>query len=148
MVCLAGGQENRRWRESEPSAGIIDSQSLRAAETVAAGSRGYDAAKKVQATKRHIIVAPLGLLPVVTAASVQDRDGVQPALQRLRDCYEPITPIRADSAHAGKLVTWAQNHAQLTLQIVKRSDDVSGFVVLPRRRIAGFDLRRQGSGTA
>ncbi|MFC5827263.1 transposase [Nonomuraea insulae] len=112
-----------------------DSQSLRAAETVAAGSRGYDAAKKVQGTKRHIIVDTLGLLLVVivTAASVQDRDGAKRALALLRDWYERITLIWADSAYAGKLVTWAQKHVQLTLEIVKRSDDVSGFVILPRR---------------
>jgi transposase len=122
-------------REPEPSAGIIDSQSLRAAETVATSSRGYDAAKKVQGTKRHIIVDTLGLLLVVivTAAGIQDRDGAKPALERLRDWYERITLIWADSAYAGKLVTWAQKHVQLTLEIVKRSDDVSGFVILPRR---------------
>ncbi|WP_344990791.1 IS5 family transposase [Nonomuraea helvata] len=121
-------------REPEPSAGIIDSQSLRAAETVAAGSRGYDAAKKVQGTKRHVIVDTLGLLLVVivTAASVQDRDGAKPALARLRDWYERIALIWADSAYAGKLVTWAKKHVRLTVEIVKRSDDVSGFVVLPR----------------
>ncbi|NUW42458.1 transposase [Nonomuraea rhodomycinica] len=67
-------------REPEPSAGIIDSQSLRAAETVAATSRGYDAAKKVQGTKRHVIVDTLSLLLVVivTAASIQDRDADHP----------------------------------------------------------------------
>lgn len=70
----------------------VASQSLRAAETVAAGSRGYDAAKKVQGTNRHVIVDTLGLLLVVTvtAASVQDRDGAKPALARLRDWYERI----------------------------------------------------------
>ncbi|MGJ6969688.1 IS5 family transposase [Streptosporangium sp. G11] len=121
-------------RQAEPSAGIIDSQSLRAAETVATSSRGYDAAKKVQGTKRHIVVDTLGLLVVmVTAAGVQDRDGAKPALERLRDWYERISLIWADSAYAGKLVTWAQKHVRLTLEIVKRSDDVSGFVVLPRR---------------
>ncbi|MFF3670876.1 transposase [Microtetraspora malaysiensis] len=41
--------------------------------------------------------------------------------------------IWADSAYAGKLITWAKKHVQLTLEIVKRSDDVSGFVALPRR---------------
>ncbi|HEX4811162.1 MAG TPA: transposase [Nonomuraea sp.] len=77
----------------------------------------------------------LGLLlvVVVTAASVQDRDGVKPALARLRDWYERITLIWADSSYAGKLVTWAQKRLRLTLEIVKRSDDVSGLVVLPRR---------------
>ncbi|MFI7638438.1 IS5 family transposase [Nonomuraea sp. NPDC049400] len=121
--------------EPEPSAGIIDSQSLRTAETVAATSRGYDAAKEGKGRKRHVIVATLGLLlaVIVTAAGIQDRDGAGPALERLRDWYERITPIRADGAYAGKLVTWAKKHVRLTLEIVKCTDDVSGFVVQPRR---------------
>ena len=64
-------------RKAEPSAGIIDSQSLRGADTVGKDTRGYDAGKKVQGRKRHIVTDTLGLLlvVVVTAASVQDRDG-------------------------------------------------------------------------
>ncbi|MGP3921230.1 transposase [Nonomuraea sp. 10N515B] len=80
---------------------------MRAAETVAAGSRGYDAANyQVQGTERHVIVDTLSLLLVVivTAAGVQDRDGAKPALARLHDWYERITLIWADSAYAGKLV--------------------------------------------
>jgi transposase len=56
--------------------------------------------------------------------------------------YERITLIWVDSAYAGKLVTWAQKHAQLTLQIVKRSDDMMGFVVLPRRWVVERTLSR------
>jgi transposase len=120
-------------REPEPSAGIIDSQSLRAAKTVARDSRGYDAAKNVQGTKRHIIVDTLGLLLVVivTAASAQDRDGAEPALERLHDWYERISLVWADSAYAGKLVSWAEKHVQVTLEIIRRHDDIKGFVVLP-----------------
>jgi transposase len=122
-------------RAAEPTAAIIDSQSVRAAETVGAGSRGYDAGKTVQGRKRHVIVDTLGLVLVVmvTAANIQDRDGARPVLERLRDWYERITLIWADGGYAGKLVTWAKEMLQLTLEIVKRSDDVSGFIVLPRR---------------
>ena len=62
-------------REPDPTAAIIDSQSVRAAETVARASRGYDAGKKVNGRKRHIAVDTIGLLLVVavSAASVQDR---------------------------------------------------------------------------
>ncbi|NBE97509.1 transposase [Nonomuraea sp. KC401] len=79
------------------------------------------------------VAVTLGLLLVVivTAASVQDRDGAKPALERLRDWYERIKLVRAGSAYAGKLVTWARKHVRLALEIVKRGDDVSGFVVLP-----------------
>src|SRR6266516_4484775 len=63
-------------RQPQPSAAIIDSQSVRAADTVAKASRGFDAGKKVNGRKRHIAVDTLGLLLaiVVTAASIQDRD--------------------------------------------------------------------------
>ncbi len=75
--------------------------------------RSWDAGKKVNGTKRHVAVDTLGLLLVVlvTAASVQDRDG----------------------GYAGRLVTWAKARLALTVEIVKRSDDMTGFVVLPRR---------------
>lgn len=122
-------------REAEPSAAVIDSQSVRAAETVGADTRGWDAGKKVGGRKRHVIVDTIGLLLVVlvTAASVQDRDGARPALAFLRELYERIILVWADGGYAGKLVAWAKERLQLTLEIVKRSDDVKGFVVLPRR---------------
>jgi transposase len=67
-------------RNRAPSGAIIDSQSVRAADTVPKQSRGFDAAKKVNGRKRHLAVDTLGLLLVVlvTAASVQDRDGARP----------------------------------------------------------------------
>ena len=122
-------------RDVEPTAAVIDSQSVRAAETVGAGSRGYDAGKKVAGRKRHVITDCLGLLLVVlvTAASVQDRDGARPALERLRDLFEKITLVWADGIYAGRLVGWAKEKLGLVLEIVKRRDDVKGFVVLPRR---------------
>ena len=64
-------------RDPLPTAAVIDSQSVKAAETVGAARRGYDAGKKINGVKRHVAVDTLGLLLVVmvTAASVQDRDG-------------------------------------------------------------------------
>jgi transposase len=122
-------------REPEPTAAVIDSQSLRAAETVGAGQRGYDAGKRTNGTKRHIAVDVLGLLlaVVVTGAGVQDRDGARPLLERLRAACLRVALVWADSAYAGVLVTWALEQLRLTLQIVRRTDDMQGFVVLPRR---------------
>jgi transposase len=67
----------KEGRNATPSAGIVDSQSLRGADTVGCATRGYDAGKKVNGRKRHIVVDTLGLLmvTVVTAANLQDRDG-------------------------------------------------------------------------
>jgi len=125
----------REGRAAAPSAAIIDSASVRAAETVGAASRGYDAGKKINGRKRHIAVDTLGLLlcVLVTAASVQDRDGAKPLLELLTASFRRIRLVWADGGYAGKLVVWATEHVRLRLQVVKRSDDATGFVVLPRR---------------
>lgn len=125
----------REGRAAAPSAAVIDSASVRAAETVGAASRGYDAGKKINGRKRHIAVDTLGLLlcVLVTAASVQDRDGARPLLERLTTSCRRIRLVWADGGYAGQLVAWAAQRLRLRLQIVKRSDDASGFVVLPRR---------------
>jgi transposase len=125
----------REGRAAAPSAAIIDSASVKAAETVGAASRGYDAGKKINGRKRHIAVDTLGLLLciLVTAASVQDRDGAKPLLELLAASFRRIRLVWADGGYAGKLVVWATEHFRLRLQVVKRSDDATGFVVLPRR---------------
>ncbi|WP_327166646.1 transposase [Streptomyces zaomyceticus] len=73
---LRGKVREREGREAEPTAGIIDAQSVRAAATVPAASRGYDDGKKVPGRKRHIVTDTLGMLlaVVVTAANIGDRD--------------------------------------------------------------------------
>ncbi len=74
-----------RAGQAEPSAGIIDSQSVKGADTVGRDSRGYDANKKINGRKRFIVTDTLGLLLVVCvmAASVQDRDGAKTTLLSL-----------------------------------------------------------------
>ncbi|GGO06762.1 hypothetical protein GCM10011574_19640 [Microbispora bryophytorum] len=121
-----------------PTAGCIDSQTVKAAEIVGAAACGYDAGKKIKGQKRHIAVDTLGLLlcVIVTAASVQDRDGAHPLLARLREKFSTIALVWADGGYAGRLLTWARDVLRLTVTIVKRSDDVRGFVVLPRRWVA------------
>ncbi|MGW3513442.1 transposase, partial [Streptomyces sp. NPDC000994] len=123
-------------RDREPSAAVIDSQSVRAAETVGADSRGWDAGKKVGGRKRHVIVDTIGMVLVVlvTAANVQDRDGARPALELLRDLYERVVLVWADGGYAGKLVDWAKDKVHVALEIVKRSDDAKGFVKFPHDR--------------
>lgn len=122
-------------RAAAPSAAIIDSQSVKAAETVARSGRGYDAGKKINGRKRHIAVDTMGLLlcVLVTAASTQDRDGARPLLEQLAASFRRIQLIWADGGYAGKLVEWTRTTLKITLQIVKRSDNTVGFTVLPRR---------------
>jgi transposase len=122
-------------RTAAPTAAVIDSQSVRAAEEVARTSRGYDAGKKVQGRKRHIAVDTIGLLltVLITAASVQDRDAAKPLLWNLRKAFPTVKLAWADGGYAGKLVTWAKTALKLTVEIVKRPDDLHTFKVLPRR---------------
>ena len=122
-------------RTPGPTAAVIDSQSVKAAEEVARASRGYDAGKKINGRERHIAVDVLGLLltVLVTAADVQDRDGAKPLLWNLRRAFPTVKLTWADGGYAGKLVAWAKTALKLTLQIVKRPDDLHVFKVLPRR---------------
>jgi transposase len=131
QVRIAGG------RDLAPSAGVLDAQSVLTGE--GGQARGYDAGKRTRGRKRHIVTGTLGLLlaVMVTSASVQDRHGGKAILERLAARYPGITLIWADAGYASKidsgLVTWARTAIGIVLEIVKRSDDVTGFQVLPRR---------------
>jgi transposase len=122
-------------RAAEPTAAVIDSQSVRAAATVPKASRGWDNAKKVNGRKRHIAVDTTGLLleVLVTPASTQDRDAARPLLFNLRRSRRRIRLAWADGGYTGKLQPWAATYLKLTVQIVKRPDDLHTFAVLPRR---------------
>ena len=73
------------------------------------------------------------LAVLVTAASVQDRDAGHRLVALLRERFSTITLVWADGGYAGRLVAWATAVLALSVTIVKRTDNVSGFVVLPRR---------------
>jgi putative transposase len=122
-------------RAAQPTAALIDSQSVRAAETVDAGSRGYDAGKKVNGRKRHIVTDTTGLLLVVlvTAASVQDRDAGRLLLSAVGLCFPSITTVWADSGYAGQLVDWAHTTWRIGVDIVRKLTGQTTFIVLPRR---------------
>ncbi len=121
-------------REATASAAIVDSQSAKTTET--RGQRGYDAGKRVNGRKRHILVDTLELLiaVVITPASVQDRDGADLVFQAARG-ETRLEFIWADGGDAGKLVETMRQAFGWKLEIVKRSDDVQGFQVLPHRWI-------------
>lgn len=123
----------REGRHKHPTAGSIDSQSVKASSHK--GIRGYDAGKKVKGRKRHIAVDTLGLLlgVVVTAASVQDRDGAKLVLKRLGGVRKKLIRIWVDSAYQGPLVLWVQKVFQILLTPVNKLTGQQGFVVLPHR---------------
>jgi transposase len=122
-------------RKAEPTAAVIDSQSVRAAPTVPKASRGWDNAKKVNGRKRHIAVDTTGLLLEVlaTPASVQDRDAARPLLFNLHRARRRIRRAWADSVYAGKLQPWATDYLTITVEIVRRPEGMHTFEVLPRR---------------
>lgn len=132
---LRGRVREREGHEAEPTAGIIDAQSVKAAATVPVESRGYDGGKQINGRKRHIITDCLGLLLVVavTAANVGDREAAVPLLLRLRRLHRDICLVWADGGYTGGLVDWCRQKLAFALEVVKRTDDMEGFVVLPRR---------------
>jgi hypothetical protein len=121
-------------RGPEPSAGLIDSQSVNGADTVGRDTRGYDAGKKINGRKRFIVTDTLGLLltVVVVTAGSQDRDGAKPVLL---DTYlrTPVRFVFADGAFAGRLLDRTQNILATTLHIVRKPADQRGIAVIPRR---------------
>jgi transposase len=135
MGYFTAGRPPARGPASAPTAAVIDSASVRGADTVPRRSRGYDAGKKVNGRKRHLAVDTGGLLlaVIVTIAGIQDRDGACRLLAALRDKFSTVRLIWADGGYAGRLVTWAQTVLALPVTIVKRTDDLTGFRVIPRR---------------
>lgn len=121
-------------KEASPTAGVIDSQSVKTTES--GGIAGYDAGKKTKGRKRHIVVDTLGLMVglVVHGADIQDRDGAAAVLKTILRRWPWLRHIFADGGYAGpKLRAALQKVAKFTLQIVKRTDKAKGFEVLPRR---------------
>ena len=124
----------RAGRDRCPTAAIIDSQTVPAADTVPRSSRGWDGAKRTNGVKRHIAVDVNGLLlaVVVTAASIQDRDAAHRLLAALRGSFSTIGLVWADGGYPGRLLIWAKDVLTLTMQIIKRIPGATGFHVRPR----------------
>ncbi len=121
-------------RGPEPSAGIIDSQSVKGADTVGRDSRGYDAGKVVHGRTRCGVTDTGGrrVTVAVLAASWPDRDGAKTALLGAY-LATPIRHVFADSGFAGRLVDWARDILTTTVEIVRKPADQQGFAVQPRR---------------
>ena len=122
-------------REPEPSAAVLDSQTVRS--DAHGGKVGYDAGKKTKGRKRFIIVDTLGLLlgVVVVPANVPERIGAQELLAPLMPALGRVRKLWVDGGYSGPdFAQWVcEQSPRIEVEVIKRSDDVQGFKVLPKR---------------
>ncbi len=130
---LRGLLRGRMGRESSPSVGVIDSQSVRG--TYRGRERGIDGGKRVKGRKRHIVVDTQGLVLAVKVhpANRHDSKAAMEVLAPLKGEFKRMKKIYADGGYRGELKDVVEKQLKCTLKIVMRKDKARKFKPLPRR---------------
>lgn len=123
----------KHGRAPEPTAGYIDSQSVKTTE--AGGPKGFDNGKKTKGRKRHVLVDVLGaiLLVLITPASVQDCDGGAMLLSMAAAKYPTLRLVWADSAYNGEAIEIASETSKIAVEAKGREEEIKGFVPIRKR---------------
>ena len=140
---------SRQRRDPDPTAAILDSQSVKTSPQ--GGPKGYDAGKKIKGRKRHLVTDTLGLLiaVLVTTANVQDRDAALPAVDLAQQKVPGVQMLYVDGGYAGEATQQIRQHRGLKVEVVRHPanrnvgrwhdgqlplwEPPKGFVVLPKR---------------
>ena len=122
-------------REAEPTAAIIDRQSVKTTESD--GVPGFDAGKKVKGRKRHITTDTQGnlLFGLVHSADIQDQDGAVDVIRSTCESWPTVSHLFADEGYAGNKLSCALLNIEPspTLEIVRRTNNANGFIVIASR---------------
>jgi putative transposase len=140
---------SRQRRDPDPTAAILDSQSVKTSPQ--GGPKGYDAGKKINGRKRHLVTDTLGLLiaVLVTTANLQDRDAALPAVELAKQKVPGIRKLYVDGGYAGQATQQLRQRHELDVEVVRHPANRNvgrwhdgqfplwevpkGFVVLPKR---------------